>query len=117
MVLETKGILVQSNCLGTAEGFHPALEQLHNRGDDMKTFKSFKLVIALWAFALIVGLGGHLLIESPPADAARLFRYKVVAMEAANTVYEYEKLLNDMAYQGWTFDHMIVEKHWAIFKK
>ena len=83
----------------------------------MTRIKVFKSAIIVLAFALSLGIGGRFLPGPSSVDAARLFKYKVVAMGSANTVYEYEKLLNDMAFQGWEFDHLVLEKQWAIFRK
>jgi len=77
----------------------------------------FKLAILTSALALVMAFGGHLLPETPSVDAAKLLKYKVVSIGSANTVYEYEKLLNDMAFKGWTLDHMVIDKEWAIFRK
>ncbi len=83
----------------------------------MTRIKVFKSAIIVLAFAMALGIGGRFLPGPSSVDAARLLKYKVVSMGAANTVYEYEKLLNDMAFQGWEFDHLIFEKAWAIFRK
>ena len=83
----------------------------------MTRIKVFKTFIIILAVALMIGIGGRLLPGPSSVNAARLFKYKVVSMGSANTDYEYEKLLNDMAYQGWEFDHMVLEKGWAIFRK
>jgi len=83
----------------------------------MTRIKVFKSAIIVLAFALSLGIGGRFLPGPSSVDAARLFKYKVVSMGSANTVYEYEKLLNDMAFQGWEFDHLVLEKQWAIFRK
>jgi len=65
----------------------------------------------------VIGIGGRFLPGPSSVNAARLFRYKVVAIGPANTVYEYEKLLNDMAFQGWEFDHLVFENEWVVFRK
>lgn len=83
----------------------------------MTRIKVFKSAIIVLAFAIVLGIGGRFLPEPSSVNAARLFKYKVVSMGSANTVYEYEKLLNDMAFQGWEFDHLILENEWAIFRK
>ena len=87
------------------------------KGYDMTRIKVFKSAIIVLAFAAMLVIGGRFLPGPPPVNAAKLFKYKVVSMGSANTVYEYEKLLNDMAYQGWEFDHMVFEREWAIFRK
>ena len=76
----------------------------------MTRMKSLKAVIVVSVLAVAIGLGGRMLMDPPTVDAARLFKYKVVSVGSANTVYEYEKLLNDMAFQGWQFDHMVSER-------
>ncbi len=83
----------------------------------MTRIKVFKSVIIVLTLSIMIGIGGRLLPGPPDVNAARFFKYKVVSMGSANTVYEYEKLLNDMAFQGWEFDHMIFEKAWAVFRK
>ena len=50
-------------------------------------------------------------------SAAKIYKYKVVSVGTANTVYEYEKQLNDMAFQGWTFDHTVAGREWVVFRK
>ena len=87
------------------------------KGYEMTRIKVFKSVIIVLTLAVMIGIGGRFLPGPPSVNAARLFKYKVVSMGSANTVYEYEKLLNDMAFQGWEFDHMVFEREWAIFKK
>ena len=83
----------------------------------MTRIKVFKSAIIVLAFAIALGIGGRFLPGPSSVDAARLLKYKVFSIGAANTVYEYEKLLNDMAFQGWEFDHLVLEQEWAIFKK
>ncbi|MCP3952195.1 MAG: hypothetical protein GY697_08275 [Desulfobacterales bacterium] len=83
----------------------------------MVPVKIFKSVILVLALGLVIIIGGRYLPGPPSVNAARLFKYKVVSTGSANTVYEYEKLLNDMAFQGWELDHMVSEKEWAVFKK
>ena len=83
----------------------------------MKQIKRFTLVIIVLVLALVFSLGGRLVNGPASVSAAKLFKYKVVTMGSANTVYEYEKLLNDMAFQGWEFDHLVVEKQWTVFRK
>ena len=83
----------------------------------MTRIKVFKSAIIVLAFAILLGIGGRFLPGPASVDAARLFKYKVVSMGSANTVYEYEKLLNDMAFQGWEFDHRVTAEEWAVFKK
>jgi len=80
----------------------------------IKLLKSAIIVIAIIFSSVLVG---RLLPGPDPANAARIYKYKVVSVGTANTVYEYEKQLNDMAFQGWTFDHMIAGREWAVFKK
>ena len=83
----------------------------------MTRTKVFKSAIIVLAFTIVLGIGGRFLPGPSSVIAAKLLKYKVVSMGAANTVYEYEKLLNDMAFQGWEFDHMVIEREWVIFKK
>jgi hypothetical protein len=83
----------------------------------MTKTKLFGSVIGILILALALGAGIKLLPGPAPASAARLFKYKVVSTGSANTVYEYEKQLNDMAFQGWEFDHMIPGREWAVFRK
>ncbi len=92
-------------------------EQPVQKRYDMIRIKVFKSVIIVLAFAVMIGIGGRFLPGPPAVNAAKLFKYKVVSTGSANTVYEYEKLLNDMAFQGWEFDHMVFEKEWAIFRR
>jgi len=77
----------------------------------------FKTVIFVFAITFTIVIIGRLLPGPVPASAAKLYKYKVVSIGTANTVYEYEKQLNDMAFQGWTLDHMIPVREWAVFKK
>jgi hypothetical protein len=83
----------------------------------MVRVKVFKTVVVVLFFSLLIAIGARFLPGPPAVSAARLFKYKVVTMGSANTVYEYEKLLNDMAYQGWEFDHVIPSREWAVFRK
>ena len=83
----------------------------------MKQIKHVKLVVIVLALSLIFGLAARLLTGPAPVSAARLYKYKVVTIGPANTVYEYEKLLNDMAFQGWAFDHLVPKSEWAVFRK
>jgi len=80
----------------------------------IKLLKSAIIAIAI-IFAIVIS--GRLSSGPMPASAAKIYKYKVVSIGTANTVYEYEKQLNDMAFQGWTFDHMISGREWAIFRK
>jgi len=80
----------------------------------IKLFKSAIIVIALTFSIVIIG---RLLPGPKQASAAKIYKYKVVSVGTANTVYEYEKQLNDMAFQGWTFDHMVPAHEWAVFRK
>lgn len=43
--------------------------------------------------------------------------YKCVSTEQVNTAKEYETLLNDMAGEGWEFDHIILKANIATFRK
>jgi hypothetical protein len=83
----------------------------------MVRIKVFKTAVIVLFFSLLITIGARFLPGPPSVSAARLFKYKVVTMGSANTVYEYEKLLNDMAYQGWEFDHVIPIREWAVFRK
>lgn len=83
----------------------------------MTHIKVFKSAIIVLAIAIVLGIGGRFLPAHSSVNAAKLFKYKVVSMGPANTVYEYEKLLNDMAFQGWEFDHLVLEQAWVIFRK
>ena len=83
----------------------------------MTRIKVFKSAIIVLAFALLLGIGGRFMPGPSAVIAAKLFKYKVVSLGSANTVYEYERLLNDLAFQGWEFYHMVIEKEWVVFKK
>lgn len=76
--------------------------------------KSAIIAIAIIFTSVIIG---RFLPGPVPASAAKLYKYKVVSVGTANTVYEYEKQLNDMAFQGWTFDHMVPDREWVVFRK
>lgn len=43
--------------------------------------------------------------------------YKCVSTAQVNTAEEYESLLNDMAGEGWEFDHIILKANIATFRK
>ena len=83
----------------------------------MTRISVFKSIIIVLAIAIMLGIGGRFLPGPSSVNAAGPVKYKVVAMGPANTVYEYEKLLNDMAFKGWVFDHTITEKEWVVFRK
>ena len=83
----------------------------------MTRIRVFKSAIIVLAITIVIGVGGRFLPGPSSVNAAKLFKYKVVAMGPANTVYEYEKLLNDMTFQGWEFDHLVLEKDWVVFRK
>lgn len=83
----------------------------------MARIKVSRTVIIVLAFAFIISIGGRFLPGPASVSAAKLYKYKVVTVGSANTVYEYEKLLNDMAYQGWEFDHSVPTREWAVFKR
>jgi len=83
----------------------------------MKKIKLFKSVIIVIALTFSIVMLGRLLPGPMPASAAKIYKYKVVSIGTANTVYEYEKQLNDMAFQGWTFDHILPGRAWAVFRK
>ena len=83
----------------------------------MTRIRVFKSAIIVLAIAIVLGIGGRFLPDPSSVNAANLFKYKVVSMGPANTVYEYEKLLNDMAFQGWEFDHTVFGKDWVVFRK
>ncbi len=99
-------------------GTHPGLHrQLLSKGNVMRQIKLFKSVIIVLAITFTIVLTGRLLPGPVPASAAKIYKYKVVSIGTANTVYEYEKQLNDMAFQGWTFDHTVPRREWAVFRK
>lgn len=83
----------------------------------MTRIRVFKSAIIVLAITLLIGIGGRFLPGPSSVNAAKLIKYKVVTMGPANTVYEYEKLLNDMAFQGWEFDHLVFDKEWVVFRK
>jgi len=83
----------------------------------MSQAKLLKSAIILIAFTFSVVIIGRLSSGPMLASAAKIYKYKVVSIGTANTVYEYEKQLNDMAFQGWTFDHLVLGREWAVFRK
>ncbi len=83
----------------------------------MERIKVLRSVIVFLALLLAVGIGSRLWSGPTVVTAGSLVKYKVVSTGSANTVYEYEKVLNDMAFQGWEFDHAVVTREWAVFKK
>ena len=83
----------------------------------MTRISVFKSAIIVLAIATVFAIGGRFLSGPSSVNAAKLHKYKVVSLGPANTVYEYEKLLNDMAFQGWEFDHTVIEKAWVVFRK
>ena len=83
----------------------------------MTQIKLLKSAIIMIAIIFAIVIIGRLLPGPVPASAAKIYKYKVVSVGTANTVYEYEKQLNDMAFQGWTFDHTVPGQEWVVFKK
>ena len=83
----------------------------------MARIRFFKLAIVFVVLLLTVGIGSRVLFSPSSVNADGMVKYKVVSTGSANTVYEYEKLLNDMAFQGWKFDHRVASREWAVFKK
>jgi hypothetical protein len=56
---------------------------------------------------LALGTGSRLLFSTPNVFATGKIQYKVISVQHMKDVQnEYQKLLNDMANQGWTFDHV-----------
>ena len=83
----------------------------------MERRKFFRLAAVCLVIFFTIGIGSRLFFTPEFVNAGGLVKYKVVSTGSANTVYEYEKLLNDMAFQGWEFDHLVIEREWAVFKK
>jgi hypothetical protein len=83
----------------------------------MARIRFSKLAIVFVILLLTIGIGSRVLFSPSSVNAEGMVKYRVVTTGAANTVYEYEKLLNDMAFQGWEFDHRVASREWAIFKK
>ena len=63
------------------------------------------ITAAIAVFALALGIGSRWLTLPPEAAAQTRVQYRVVSTGMVNSTAAYEKLLNDMANQGWVFDH------------
>ena len=63
------------------------------------------ITAAVAVFVLVMGIGIRWAAQPPEAVAQTRVQYRVVSTAMANTTAAYEKLLNDMANQGWLFDH------------
>ncbi len=62
----------------------------------------------LVAACALGGYAGVKIAHGPrEAVAAAKAHYKVVSIVKINSPQSYEKLLNDMADQGWNFDHIL----------
>ncbi len=87
------------------------------KGYAMTRNGTLKSALGLLVLFLTLAVGSRLWWGPAFVNAGNLVQYKVVSAGSANTVYEYEKLLNNMAFQGWQFDHAVAGKSWAVFKK
>ena len=97
---------------------HPGSHrQLLSKGNAMTQIKLLKSAIILIVIIFSIVMIGRQLPGPEPASATKIYKYKVVSVGTANTVYEYEKQLNDMAFQGWTFDHRVAGREWVVFRK
>ena len=65
-----------------------------SKGYEMERIKVFRLAIVFLVLLLTMGIGSRLLLGPAFVNARNLIKYKVVSTGAANTVYEYEKVLN-----------------------
>ena len=79
------------------------------------TFLKFVFVIVM--LLLAIGVGGRLVLSTPEVKATAKLQYKVVSAKPIKTCAEYEELLNEMASQGWVFDHFIEAADIAVFRK
>ena len=79
------------------------------------TFLKFVFVIVM--LLLAIGVGGRLVLSTPELKATTKVQYKVVSAKPIKTCAEYEDLLNEMASQGWLFDHFIEAADIAVFRK
>jgi len=79
--------------------------------------KVIKLTIVLLILLLTIDIGSRLFFNPSVVNAKSKIQYKVVSLKPVNTTAELEKLLNDMANQGWEADQVMLDKKMAIFKK
>jgi hypothetical protein len=77
----------------------------------------FKLVFVIAMLFLAIDIGSRLVLSTPEAKATSGVQYKVVSAKMIKTCAQYEDLLNEMASQGWVFDHFIEAADIAVFKK
>ena len=84
----------------------------------MKEVRFLIIGIIVLIVLLSVNIGSRILFNPLEAMAAGKTQYKVISTDKINTPSEYEKLMNDMASKGWTFDHMVLASpFWAVFRK
>ena len=72
----------------------------------MKRSNFVKIGIIVLIILLAVDIGSRIFVGTE-ANAAGKVQYKVVSASNINTPAQYEQLLNQMADQGWTFDHVV----------
>lgn len=83
----------------------------------MRERKSVKVALVISGILLAMAIGGRTFLKSSEAVAAGKVQYKVVSGGPINTIQDYEKLLNQMADQGWVFDHVVEQPQWLVFRK
>jgi len=79
------------------------------------TFRRFDFAIVM--LLLEINVGSRLVLSTPELKATTKVQYKVVSAKPIKTCAEYEDLLNEMASQGWLFDHFIEAADIAVFRK
>ena len=82
----------------------------------MKTPRStaFRLTVAT-ALIVVSFLLGQVVDNTAQADPR--VQYKVLSAKLVRTPIQYEQLLNDMAAQGWEFDHTLETAGMLVFRK
>ena len=84
----------------------------------MNTSKFVKVGIAILIVLLSVDIGSRILLNTTEVAAAGKVTYKVVSLRSLEDEAGYEKLLNDMAAQGWELHETVTSNiRMAIFKK
>ncbi len=83
----------------------------------MKESKFVKVTLIILVVLLTVDISTKVLFNPSEATAAGKIQYKVVSLGSINSPSEYEELLNSMADQGWTFDHVLEIVTLVAFRK
>ena len=78
---------------------------------------SLKLVFVIAFLFLAIDIGGRLVLSTAEVKAISGVQYKVVSAKTIKTCAQYEDLLNEMASQGWVFDHFIEAADIAVLKR